>query len=445
MPNQIPEHLTLRKSTPADLPAIARMTHLAFASPLEGCRSWIEPLLADHRVLAAAGAEHSGELSAEVSAGIRAGVLTIPMGQYFGGKPVSMLGIAGVAVPPEARGSGYAERMMQGVLREAYDRKLGLSTLYASTQTLYRKVGYEQAGTRTRYRIPANALILRTTSDGAHAPRGGPTWRQLNPQDEQAVLNCYTNFAQHQNGMLQRGPYIWGRVKLFREKPFIGFGLPTDDPTRPELDAYVYLHQEKLASGRCNLLLSDLAYRTPAAARAVLEFLARFGTMTEEIQFSGGAGHPLLLLLAQQPATAMNGENWMMRIAHLPTAMDSRGYQVRAHEVLTLHITDSVLQANAGTWVLGVKNGNGTCRRPVHADTATAQPPTGQGLAQGLAQEGVAQGLALDIAALAALYSGFSSARELATLGLVRGDQTSLETADVIFGSTQRPWCCDFF
>lgn len=441
----------LRHSTPADLPAIARMTHLAFASPLEGCRNWIEPLLADHRVLATAQAEQPGEP--------KAGVLTIPMGQYFGGKPVSMLGIAGVAVPPEARGNGYAELAMQGVLREAYERKIGLSTLYASTQTLYRKLGYEQAGTRMRYQIPADALILRTSSDAAHPLPSGHTWRQLNPQDEHAVLACYTSFAQHHNGMLQRGPYIWGRVRLFREKPFIGFGMFTNDPARPELDAYVYLHQDKLATGRCNLLLSDVAYQTPAAARAVVQFLARFGTMTEEIQLSGGAGHPLFLLLAQQSATAMSGENWMMRIAHLPTATESRGYRVRGHEALTLHITDSVLPANAGAWVLEVRNGSATCRRPLHASVGTS-PPAGQAPAAGLATgpvagpaagpaaglvAGLAEGLSLDIAALAALYSGFSSAHELSRLGLLRGDQTSLDTADAIFSSTQRPWCSDFF
>ncbi len=45
--------------------------------------------------------------------------LRVPMGQFFGGRSVAMMGVAGVAVAPEARGRGLATRVMQEVLREA--------------------------------------------------------------------------------------------------------------------------------------------------------------------------------------------------------------------------------------------------------------------------------------------------------------------------------------
>lgn len=41
-----------------------------------------------------------------------ASLVRVPVGQRFGGRSVPMLGIAGVAVPPERRGGGLARRLM---------------------------------------------------------------------------------------------------------------------------------------------------------------------------------------------------------------------------------------------------------------------------------------------------------------------------------------------
>src|SRR4051812_41792516 len=45
------------------------------------------------------------------------GLLEIPMGQYFGGRSVSTLGVAGVAIVGEERGRGVATQMMVSMLR----------------------------------------------------------------------------------------------------------------------------------------------------------------------------------------------------------------------------------------------------------------------------------------------------------------------------------------
>lgn len=69
-----------------------------------------------------------------------------------------MLGIAGVAVGPEARGLGIAAAMMAEAMREAERDGFAISTLYASTLGLYRKAGYEVAGHRFESAMPVGRI-----------------------------------------------------------------------------------------------------------------------------------------------------------------------------------------------------------------------------------------------------------------------------------------------
>src|SRR5204863_3657876 len=87
-------------------------------------------------------------------------LLLLPMGQFFGGRPVPTVGVAAVGVAPHLRGRGAAARVMSSALREIRAAGTPLSALYPATQVLYRKVGYEQAGGRFEITIPAGALGL---------------------------------------------------------------------------------------------------------------------------------------------------------------------------------------------------------------------------------------------------------------------------------------------
>ena len=74
------------------------------------------------------------------------GMILVPMGQWYGGRAVPMTGVAGVAVAPEARGSGVAQAMMASCVRELQQNGAPLSALYPATLSLYRGAGYEIAG-----------------------------------------------------------------------------------------------------------------------------------------------------------------------------------------------------------------------------------------------------------------------------------------------------------
>lgn len=409
--------LRLRQTNEADLGAVARMMSIAFGAPVEGCRAWINPLREYNRVLAP---EHGAPV---------ANALTLPMGQYFGGNRVAMTGIAGVAVTPEHRGGGLAQELMRQVLAELHAGGIALSTLYASTQSLYRKVGYEQAGIRANCKLDLRRLTARrdAPSGESHPAESGAQWRELTDADQPAVAECYQTFARRENGLLDRGDYIWGRVRVFRDKVQTGFGLWS--ATSAKLLAYLFLHQERGQYGHFALSLQDLAFRDAPAGRELMKFLTSFATTGTELTFASGASHPLLMLADLHIAEQTSAELWMTRIVHLPNALTARGYPAAATAQtleLALDVYDAVLPGNSGRWLLRVGSAGTTCTK---LDSPTPTIPT----------------IGCTIGGLVPVYSGWHTARQAAAAGLVWGDDRGLATADAVFAGGGSPWCADFF
>src|SRR5436190_10035299 len=174
-----------------DLPSLARMISLAFGTTVEGVKEWLTRAgLQEVRVLR--------EGSTDVACALR-----VPMGQFFGGKSVPMMGVAGVAVAPEARGRGLATRVMQEFLKEARSQGIAISTLYPATLPLYRRVGFEQAGYWMEYRLPLSRIDVASS---------GLNVRPLEEKDMPSVKRCYQSVATGFDGYLDRGDYVWNRV-----------------------------------------------------------------------------------------------------------------------------------------------------------------------------------------------------------------------------------------
>lgn len=389
---------TLRAFDPAaQSDTMARLLSLAFAGPVEGCKQWME--LGGHENL---------RVFAPENATPQACLLRIPMGQYFGGRSVPMVGIAGVAVAPEARGQGLARSMMQAALRDAAASGAPLMGLYASTQTLYRSVGFEQAGSRCRIRVPMAWLDARSRA-GQILP--------IADTSHAGVRACYADFAARTNGMLDRGEYIWKRIKKNRGVESEGFGVAGPAGT---LDGYIFFNQQRLDSGRHDLVLTDFAFRTPDALRRLMGFLADFAPMADHLEFFGGSDHPALLMLSQQRHQISMKECWYIRLINLKAALEARGYNSLLRAELHLDVDDQLLPANSGRWVLCVEGGRGTLT------------PGGNGQ------------LRIGPRGLAPLYSGFQSAESLELIQLCQGPAETLAAASAIFAG-RAPAMTDFF
>jgi predicted acetyltransferase len=327
---------------------------------------------------------------------VTATVVLIPMGQWFGGRRVPMVGIAGVGVAPARRGLGTGTRLMRAALREVREQA-PLSTLYPATQPLYRKVGFEQAGSRFETRVQVLGLDFNDRTLAL---------RPIEPSDLPALHEVYRRYAQRQQGWLDRGPYIWNRITQPRGE--LAYGYLVEGPSG--IEGYLYLSRRHLSEfHKQELLLHDLLFSTPAAGRRLLSFLGDHRSLAVDVVWRGGAVEPLLYLLREQTYQVKHLYHWMMRVLDVPAALQARGYPEGISGALHLEVDDDLFPENRGRFVLEVEGGQARVRAG------------GQGA------------MRLHVRALASLYSGFLSPEALRVNGALEADEASLRTATALF------------
>ncbi|HYD01263.1 MAG TPA: GNAT family N-acetyltransferase [Phycisphaerales bacterium] len=385
--------------------SVARVSSLiatAFGGPVKDCEEWVRNQgLTDLRSV-----DRSSDGRADAC------LRRIEMGQFFGGRSVPMIGIAGVAVAPEARGQGLARWMMRRATEEMHDRGEPLSALYASTQPLYRQVGYEQAGHRVAFTLPVNEIDCRERCGN------GGRWESITFEQVERLMPVYKQFASRFSGPLDRGPYVWKRVFDWRSRKAIGYASVGSDG---RVEGYAVVAQKQKDTGRITIEVTDMAFVDADAGRRVLGMLHDYASMADEVTFYGGAHHPLLSLLAQQRSVGTFKEYWMLRVVRPADALRLRGYNPAVDTELHLHITDDTLPGNTGPLVVRVKAGR--------AEVSTG----GRGE------------IRLTERSLASLYSGFSSPATLRLAGMIEGPESAVAAAGMVFGGDGSPWMPDFF
>ncbi len=380
-----------------ELPAVFAMVGWAYAITPAEAETWMNVAGLDaFRVLRKGGKP-------------AASLLLVKMGQCFGGRSVSMGGIAGVAVAPEQRGSGAAKKLMEHALAELREEKIALSTLYPATRTLYRSVGYEPAGLSFEYSIPLERITARDH---------GLEVRPIEETDHEEVERAYRAHALRNDGTLDRGAYIWGRVRKSRGKDTRGFAFGA----RGKLEGYAYVI-EKYGDddSRYDVRLTDAVTLTPAAGRRLLAFLADHRSIGAKLIWRGGTGDPLLQQLPEVGYdTCLPAGSWMTRIVDVKRALEGRGYVPGLETEVHLEVTDPLFAENQGRFVLSVAEGQGKVRRG------------GKGR------------LKVGIRGLAPLYTGHLSPAALAGAGLVEGPEAELARASLAFLG-RAPFMADYF
>ncbi|HZW05596.1 MAG TPA: GNAT family N-acetyltransferase [Phycisphaerales bacterium] len=384
---------------------VARVSSListAFGGPVKDCEEWVRNQgLTDLRSV-----DRSSD--GRIDGCLR----RIEMGQFFGGRSVPMVGIAGVAVAPEARGRGVARWMMGRALEEMYDKGEPLSALYASTQPLYRQVGYEQAGYRVQVTLPLAEIDCRDRGEG------GGEWVSMGLEQVDLLKPVYRAFASQFNGPLDRGPYVWKRLFDWRDRKATAYA--TLDAAGA-VEAYAIVAQKRKDNGRMLIEVTDMAFLHAAGCRRLLGMLHDYASMADELTFFAGPLHPINMILAQQRAVATYRECWMLRLVRVPDALRMRGYSPAVTAELHLDVNDRTLPGNSGRMVVQIKEGGARVE------------PGGRG------------DVRLEERGLASLYTGFASTATLRLSGLIDGPAQALHALDDAFGGGGPPWMPDFF
>lgn len=378
--------MPLTLPTPSESPLYGRECAHAFGFPEADAPAWFERL---------------GPENLRVCEGGSCGLAYIPMGQFWGGRSVPMTGIAGVVVAPERRGGGTATRMMREAVQELHAQGVALSALYPATVPLYQRAGYERAGAR---------YVMELDLRDVPAFRTGSLRRVEGPGDAE-MRSVYAAYASSRNGFLDRGEYIWNRTwRTFHKGMASGFLVS---------GGYLALLHSKDYKGDMSVEVTDFVALNADAGRRVLGLLADYRSISARVTWHGAAPDLFLLLLPERRHEISVSEYWMLRIVDVVSALGSRGYGPFSLSV-DLEVSDDVVEANCGRWKVVVEDGLPRVERG----------GTGE--------------LALDVRALAMLYSGFLPCSTLVAAGVAAGSASAVERASALFAGAA-PATADFF
>ena len=322
-----------------------------------------------------------------------------PVQQAFLGTAVPMGAVSAFAIAHDQRGRGIGSGMLAAALDHMADAGLPVSTLYPSTPVPYHRWGWEFAGEHVRRRVPTRALLE------IPAPAGPVTLRPYEPADLDALVEIRDRLA-----LAEPGALVGGRRWLARALQ--------PDPDEPDLTVVAVrdaraaglLLAAKTASDTSiyGLHLREVFGEDRDIERALLRCVGHHHTVADATVLRSRPGDPLLYELASLTRPDPDSEHFMTRLVDVPAAIAARAWPPVSAQV-ELDITDDRRPGNGGRFVLEVGEG------------AASLTPGGAGRA------------AIDVGALASLYTGFASAGGLARAGRLRAGPDAVAALTEVF------------
>jgi predicted acetyltransferase len=338
--------------------------------------------------------EHSGRPAAVLA--------LIETGHWLGGRVVPACNIAHVAISPEYRGLGIAGTILDFAASESVKRGAVVASLFASTRPLYRKSGFELAGSETIYEADTSELYkIKEPLECRRLEKG---------QVRGAIEPLYAQHCRTQAGVLDRSDAHWN-VLL--------------QASGDELATYVFEHDGQdvgyivLDTGSPEgLVLRDWVALSGATARQILKFLGTFSTVYPRVRWHGAPQDALTFEMPDKGWRLVHQEEFLMRILSPMLALGARGYPCSSGQLRI----DVLEPSKKHSLLLTVEHGIGACEED----------------ASGAAD------ITIGLAQFAALYSGFRSTEFLARAGWIVGESGAIKHCDSIFtGPT--PWVGEHF
>ncbi|MBB5956391.1 putative acetyltransferase [Saccharothrix tamanrassetensis] len=321
--------------------------------------------------------------------------------QFYGGAPVPMAGIGGVAVDPYARGRGLATGLLDRSLADLREHGQPLSALYATVPALYRSRGWERAGVFEWLDVSIDRLPTAPKVLARPAGEG----------DLDALHACYTDLASTVNGLLDRTKPAIDVAEVL--KLDIVSVVPGHDG-----EVRGYLTAERSREG---LRVFDLVGRDAATQLGLLRELTSWAGLLDQVSLRVTDPAVTGLLTNQGIRHTVNTSVWQLRVVDLPAAVAARGWP--AAEALKPAAVDLEVVDEHAPWHAGRQ-------RLVVEDGSVRVEPGGDGAVR------------LHARALGPWFSGMQDSHALRRAGLLDGDAALL---DRLVGAPGVPRLADFF
>lgn len=388
----------VRRATPADLDRVLTLVSQAFNIP----RSSHEQIRQHLKLETIRVVESEGVIQATARA--------LPFAHFFGGRSLPATGVAGVAVDPAARGKGLGTLLMHDLLGEIKASGSVISSLYPATAPLYKAAGYGFGAARTTWKVRLDRLPATRA----------PSLEPFTDADLEDVIAAYGAWAREHNGLVDRPHEWWGaRVLLAQNyEPYSRYLIREGGEVTGWI---IYKLMENKESWKSDITCRDLVWRTEAAARALLGFLALHRSTSEVAYWTGPPVESLQDLLPEDVIEHDGVFRSMIRLVDLPAAVEGRGYLPGVSTGVTIEVTDPVLTQNTGRWRIEIGGGKATC-------VPTDDEP----------------GARLSIQSFAELWSNHMGVADLLRIGSMHADRDAANALTAMFAGPS-PWIADFF
>jgi predicted acetyltransferase len=273
------------------------------------------------------------------------------MCQWWGGRPAPMAGVGGVKVAPEQRGRGTGRALVSELLALIGARGFALSALYPATLPLYRWHGWEITGGHYQLTLPARAArdLVPPEAGPAASP---PALRRAVPADAEEFIA------------------VAGRVhRASRDSGAATFDAATIARALGDERLFCYLADDgclayRWARSDSELYVSRLLAVSAATTRELWSVVGSHASVVTTIRASASPADPVSWLTREPDVTLQRDSlPWMLRTVRAPAAIAARGFPPAAELTAALELTDPVLTANSGSWLLRVAAGQGTLAR----------------------------------------------------------------------------------
>ncbi|MBN6039441.1 GNAT family N-acetyltransferase [Amycolatopsis sp. 195334CR] len=333
--------------------------------------------------------------------------LTVP-----GGRRLPCAAVTGVGVRQDRTRRGVLSELIRTQFEDFTARGVPFAGLYATEGRIYGRYGYGVTTVARSYTVDTKRAALRQ-----EVPRGG----EIELLDVDAAIErlpgIYASLPAHGAGHLTRGDAWWAGCEAgFRrsEKPIVT--VVHHGESGP--DGFASYYADRAFDSESVLHLEMLHAGNDAARGGLWRYLTGVDLIDQIDAPYRGAGDPLPLLFEDPRSAKVSAapdELWL-RLVDVPAALAARAYGPGS---LVLEVTDAVLPANAGRYLI---DGGEVTR--------TDRPAQ----------------LRVGVAELAMLYLGTWTATALAAAGRAEAlDATGPALADDLFGTRTAAWCGTFF
>jgi len=396
-----------RQARPDDITAVMRAQSLGFGGSTAEAdlQKWAgqTPILPEWRLCAF----DRGEPVAQVG--------VVPTRMYWNGREIASAGVTDVFTIPTHRRRGVLRELMTRAYAQMHEAGQAIAALEASMAAIYQRFGWAVVCPVVWHDF--DPRHLRFVDD---IPTPGRV-RLVRREDARPVVEpAYRRFAAPRTVAFARGDHEWRRAfRFMSDVPWLVAVYEEDGEALGYLVYHVEEHGEQRPPPSQRISVSELVWNTPAAHRALVNYLAGHD-LVDSVRLYGLPADDPLFQQVQEPRwlNTRVADGALARIVDVELALAGRGYEGVGR--LTLGVEDAYAPWNSGTWELTV-DGGAEVRR------TDAEPQ-----------------LRVTPRVLALLLAGTMPASALARGGLIDcADPAVLALADALFRTAYAPVCLD--